>query len=47
MRYASNIDMRLQGYVDFDWAESTVDKKRTSGCCFILGSAMVSWCSRK
>jgi hypothetical protein len=24
-----------------------VDQKSTSGCCFTLGYAMVSWCSRK
>jgi hypothetical protein len=24
-----------------------VDRKSTSGCCFTLGSTMVSWCSRK
>jgi hypothetical protein len=39
--------MRLQGYADADWAGSAVDRKTTSGCCFTLGSAMVSWCSRK
>jgi hypothetical protein len=39
--------MRLQGYVDSDWAESVVDRKSSSGCCFSLGSAMVSWCSKK
>jgi hypothetical protein len=39
--------MRLQGYSDSDWAGSVVDKKSTFGCCFTLGSAMVSWCSRK
>jgi hypothetical protein len=47
LRYASSIDMRLQGYVDSNWAGSTIDKKSTFGCCFNLGSAMVSWCSRK
>jgi hypothetical protein len=47
LRYASSVDMRLQGYVDSDWAGSAVDRKSTSGCCFSLGSAMVSWCSRK
>jgi hypothetical protein len=47
LRYASCIDMRLQGYPDSDWAGSTIDKKSTSGCCFSLGSAMVSWCSKK
>jgi hypothetical protein len=39
--------MRLQGYVDADLAGSTVDRKSTPCCYFILGSAMVSWCSRK
>ena len=39
--------MRLQGYADADWAGSTVDRKSTSGCCFILGSTVISWCSRK
>jgi hypothetical protein len=24
-----------------------VDRKSTSGCCFTLGSTMVSWCSKK
>jgi hypothetical protein len=39
--------MRLQGYADADWAGSAVDQKSTSGCCFTLGSVMVSWCSMK
>jgi hypothetical protein len=47
LRYASGVDMRLQGYADADWAGSAVDRKSTSGCCFTLGFAMVSWCKRK
>jgi hypothetical protein len=47
LRYVSGLDMRLQGYVDADWVGSAVEQKSTSGCCFTLGSAMVSWCSRK
>jgi hypothetical protein len=47
LRYAFGVDMRLSGYVDADWVGSVVDWKSTSGCCFTLGSAMVSWCSRK
>jgi hypothetical protein len=47
LRYASGVDMRLQGYANADWAGSAVDRKSTSGCCFNLGSVMVSWCSRK
>jgi hypothetical protein len=47
LTYAFDVDMRLQGYADADWAGSTVDRKSTSDCCFTLGSAMISWCSRK
>ena len=39
--------MRLHGYSDVDWAGSVVDRKSTSGCCFSLGSASISWMSRK
>jgi hypothetical protein len=41
------VDLSLQGYADADWAGSAIDRKRTSGCFFTLGSAMVSECSRK
>jgi hypothetical protein len=47
LRYASSVDLSLQGYADADWAGSTMDQNSTSDCCFTLGSAMVSWCSRK
>jgi hypothetical protein len=47
LRYAANVDLSLEGYADADWAGSAVDRKSTSGCCFTLGSTMVSWCSRK
>ena len=39
--------MILRGYTDADWAGSVVDRKSTSGCCFNLGSASISWMSRK
>jgi hypothetical protein len=47
LRYASSVDMILQGYVDVDWEGSAMDWKSTSSCCFTLVSAMVSWFSRK
>jgi hypothetical protein len=37
----------LHGYTYSDWMGSTVDRKSTSGYCFSLGSAMISWFSRK
>ena len=39
--------MTLHGYTDVDWVGSVVDRKSTSGCCFTLGSASISWMSRK
>ena len=37
----------LYGYIDVDWAGSVSDRKSTSGGCFCLGSAMISWFSKK
>jgi hypothetical protein len=37
----------LSGYTDADWAGTIADRKSTSKCCFSLGSAMISWQSRK
>ena len=34
--------MRLAGYTDSDWAGCAFDRKSTSGCCFGLGSVVVS-----
>jgi hypothetical protein len=45
--YTGDHDFRMYGYTDSYWAGSASDIKRTSGCCFSLGSAMTSWKSRK
>jgi hypothetical protein len=45
--YDGDHDFTLSGYNDLDWAGSVSDRKSTSGCCFSLGSAMISWQSRK
>jgi hypothetical protein len=47
LRYASNNDVQMHGFTDLDWARSAKDRKSTSCICFSLGSAMVSWASRK
>jgi hypothetical protein len=47
LNYNGDHDFRLSGYTDSDWAGSVSDRKSTSGCCFSLGSAMISWQSRK
>jgi hypothetical protein len=45
--YTRDHDFRLSGYTDLDWARSVSNRKSTSGCCFSLGSVMISWKSRK
>jgi hypothetical protein len=47
LRYVQGDGVRLMGYRESDWAGSAVDRKSTSRCCFILGSTVVSWFSRK
>ena len=32
---------------DADWARSVSDRRSTSGGCYSLGSAMISWFSKK
>jgi hypothetical protein len=42
LSYIQRDGVKLTGFTDVDWAGSTVDKKSTSGCCFSLGSGVVS-----
>ena len=32
---------------DLDWADSAIDRKSASGCCFSMGSGVICWFSRK
>eukprot|EP00253_Pinus_taeda_P029527 PITA_29527 len=45
--YRHGDGVRLAGYTDSNWAGCASDRKSTSGCCFGLGSAVVSWFNRK
>eukprot|EP00253_Pinus_taeda_P011534 PITA_11534 len=45
--YRQGDGVRLVGYTDSDWAGCAFDRKSTLGCCFGLGSAIVSWFSWK
>ena len=47
LSYDGDHDFTLSGYTDVDWAGSVSNSKSTSRCCFSLGSAMISWQSRK
>jgi hypothetical protein len=42
LRYLGGDGVELQGYTKSDWAGSVVERKRTSKCCFRLGSTIGS-----
>ena len=45
--YVGDHGYKLYGYTDTDWAGSVSDGKSTSSGCYCLGSAMISWFSKK
>ena len=47
LKYEVNQKINLEFYVDSDWAGSAIDRNITSGCCFSMGSCVISWLSRK
>ena len=47
LKYDANQKINLVGYVDLDWAGTAIDRKSTSGCCFSMGSGVISSFSRK
>ena len=46
LKYDVNQNINLEGYVDSDWAGSSIDRKSISRCCFSMGSGVISWFSR-
>ena len=46
LKYEVNQKINLEGYVDSDWEGSAIDIKSTSGCCFSMGSSVISWFGR-
>ena len=47
LKYNADQKIKLEGYVDSDWAGSAIDRNSTSRCCFNMGSGVISWFSRK
>jgi hypothetical protein len=45
--YKCSGGLRLAGFRDFDWAGCAEDNKSTSGCCFNIGSGIISRFIRK
>ena len=47
LKYEADQKINLEGYVDSNWEGSDIDRKSTSGCCFSMGSGVISWFSKK
>ena len=47
LKYKADQKINLEGYVDSYWAGSAIDRKSNSGCCFSMGSGLISWFTRK
>ncbi|XP_026410095.1 uncharacterized protein LOC113305228 [Papaver somniferum] len=47
LMYTGSKECSLHGFVDADWAGDMNDRRSTTGYCFYMGSAAVSWCSKK
>ena len=45
--YTRSTTPQLSGFTDSDWAGSVDDRKSTSGYVFSIGSAAVTWTSKK
>ena len=45
--YRADLDLKLEGYTDADWAGSQTNRSSTSGYIFTLRSAGISWSSKK
>ncbi|MCO5572927.1 hypothetical protein L7F22_026688 [Adiantum nelumboides] len=45
--YEASTELQLSGFTDVDWAGSVCDRRSTSGFMFSLGSAAITWNSKK
>ena len=46
IKYDTNQKINLEVYVDSYWADSSINKKSTLGCCFSMRSGVISWFGR-
>ena len=47
LEFVQNDNFKLQGHINLDWAGCTDTQRSTSGYSFSLGSAVVTWSSKK
>jgi hypothetical protein len=47
LHFSSQSSLTLQAYSDADWAEDPIDRRSTTGYCFLLDDSLISWRSKK
>ena len=45
--YSTQSPLVLRAFSDADWVEDPTDRRSTTGYCFLLGSSLISWRSKK
>ena len=45
--YLAQSPLVLRAFSDADWAGDPTDRRSTTGYCFLLGSSLISWRSKK
>ncbi|XP_065626451.1 uncharacterized mitochondrial protein AtMg00810-like [Quercus suber] len=45
--YSAQSPLILRAFSDIDWAGDPTDRRSTTGYCFLLGSSLISWQSKK
>uniref|UniRef100_A0A7N2N2Q8 Flavin-containing monooxygenase n=1 Tax=Quercus lobata TaxID=97700 RepID=A0A7N2N2Q8_QUELO len=45
--YSAQSPLVLRAFFDTDWAGDPTDRRSTTGYCFLLGSSLISWRSKK
>uniref|UniRef100_A0A2N9FB60 Integrase catalytic domain-containing protein n=1 Tax=Fagus sylvatica TaxID=28930 RepID=A0A2N9FB60_FAGSY len=47
LHFSAQSPLTLRAYSDADWAGDPTDRRSTTGYCFLLGSSLISWRSKK
>jgi hypothetical protein len=45
--FFSQSHFQLHAYIDADWASDPIDRRSATGYCFLLGTSLISWRSKK
>jgi hypothetical protein len=47
LHFSSKSPLELHAYTDADWEGDPTDRRSTTGYCFLLGTSLISWRSKK